>query len=110
MPRLLAWNVNAAAGCPNPFTVTLSTAGQIESFAAEAMVSSFGTNLSTGIASATGSPLPTTLDGTTVTMTDSAQAARVAPLFFVSPTQINYEIERDVAGSKVYRIAVPKKG
>ncbi len=89
--------VNAAVSSQSPFTVTLSTAGQIEPFAAEAIVSSFGTNLSTGTGSATVSPLPTSLDGTTVTVTDSTGTARLAPLFFVSPTQINYEIPEGTA-------------
>ena len=37
-------------------------------------------------------PLPTTLAGTTVKLTDSAGIERNAPLLFVSPTQINYQI------------------
>jgi uncharacterized protein (TIGR03437 family) len=37
------------------------------------------------------------LDGTTVTVTDSGEAAGLAPLFFVSPKQINYEIPEGAA-------------
>ena len=46
---------------------------------------------------ATTVPLPTSLDGNTVTVTDSAGVARPAPLFFVSPGQINFEIPAGTA-------------
>jgi uncharacterized protein (TIGR03437 family) len=74
------------------FTVALATAGQVEPLAVQAIVSVFGTNLATGTMAATMSPLPTSLAGTTVTVLDSAGVARQAPLFFVSPLQINFEI------------------
>jgi uncharacterized protein (TIGR03437 family) len=84
-----------------PLTVALSTAGQIEPFAAQSIVavyvSASGANLATGTASASGLPLPTSLDGTTVTVTDSAGVARVAPLFYVSPVQVNFEIPANTA-------------
>ncbi|MGH9844830.1 MAG: hypothetical protein ACREEM_39440, partial [Blastocatellia bacterium] len=54
--------------------------------AAEAIVASFGSNLATTMQSATVSPLPTTLAGTSVKVRDSAGSERLAPLFFVSPT------------------------
>jgi len=82
---------------PAPFSVSLSTAGQVEPFAAQAIVSAYGANLSTGTAPATVLPLPTTLDGTTVTVTDSTGVSRLAPLFYVSPTQVNYEIPEGTA-------------
>ncbi len=59
--------------------------------APEAIIAAFGTNLATGIAFATAIPLPTALAGTTVKVRDSAGAERLAPLFFVSPFQINYQ-------------------
>jgi uncharacterized protein (TIGR03437 family) len=69
----------------------LATAGQIEPFAPDSIVSAYGANLAAGTAQAT-LPLGTTLDGATVTVTDSAGVSRAAPLFYVSPTQINCEI------------------
>jgi uncharacterized protein (TIGR03437 family) len=60
--------------------------------AAEAIVSAFGASLATATQSATVSPLPTTLAGTTVKVRDGAGSERLAPLFFVSSTQINYQI------------------
>jgi uncharacterized protein (TIGR03437 family) len=58
----------------------------------EAIASLFGAHLSTATDVATSQPLPTTLGGSTVTVRDSQGAERPAPLFFVSPTQINYQI------------------
>jgi len=71
--------------------VKSATAGQIEPFAADSIVSAYGANLAAGTAQAS-LPLRTTLDGATVTVTDSAGVSRAALLFFVSPAQINFEI------------------
>jgi len=47
-------------------------------------------NVATQVASST--PLPTQLAGTSVKVRNSAGVERFAPLFFVSPTQINYQL------------------
>ncbi len=60
--------------------------------ATEAIVSAFGINLASGALAAASLPLPTTLAGTSIIVKDSAGTERLAPLFFVSPTQINYQI------------------
>ena len=78
-------------------TVTLAPAGQVESFAAESIMSVYGTDLATGTDVAATVPVPTSLDGNTVTVTDSDSVARPAPLYFVSPSQINFEIPADTA-------------
>ena len=70
------------------FTVKLATAGQIEPFAANAIVSAYGSNLAASTVTATAVPLLTSLDGTTVAVTDSAGNNRLAELFYVSPTQV----------------------
>jgi len=57
--------------------------------APEMIVAQFGSNLATGTAVANTIPLPTTLQGTTVKVTDSDGTERLAPLFFVAPGQIN---------------------
>ena len=62
------------------------------SLAPESIVSAFGSGFSTSTLSAASLPLPTTLAGATVNVRDSAGAERLAPLFFVSPTQINYQM------------------
>lgn len=63
----------------------------------KAIVSAFGTGLATGTAVASSQPLPTTLAGTTVRVTDSQGVTRDAPLFFVSDKQINYQIPAGTA-------------
>lgn len=60
--------------------------------ATESIASVFGSQLATSTQVATMQPLPTTLAGTTVSVRDSMGMSRPAPLFFVSPTQINYQI------------------
>ncbi|MBI1763742.1 MAG: hypothetical protein HYR56_20135 [Acidobacteria bacterium] len=60
--------------------------------APESIASAFGTALSTATQSAPSLPLPTTLAGTQVKVRDSAGVERLAPLFFVSASQLNYQI------------------
>jgi uncharacterized protein (TIGR03437 family) len=73
------------------FVTKSATAGQIEPFAADSIVAAYGSNLAIGTKVAT-PPLGTSLDGTTVTVTDSMGVTRPADLFYVSATQVNYEI------------------
>jgi len=75
-----------------PFTVRLSAAGQGEPFSPEAILAAYGTNLATGTLTAASVPLPASLGGNSVTVTDSAGTARPASLFSVAPTQINFEL------------------
>jgi uncharacterized protein (TIGR03437 family) len=53
--------------------------------------------MATTTQSAGSRPLPTELDGTRIIIKDSAGIERVAPLFFVSPTQINYQLPAGLA-------------
>lgn len=59
-------------------------------FSPEMIVSAFGKDLTTQAVSATGLPLPTELGGVSIRVKDSLGIERPAPLFFVSPTQVNY--------------------
>ncbi len=65
--------------------------------APESIVSGFGSNLSTLTTAAHTTPLPETLGGVTVAVTDVLGRERLAPLFYVSPTQINYQVPRGTA-------------
>jgi uncharacterized protein (TIGR03437 family) len=65
--------------------------------ARESIIASFGNNLATTTTMANAIPLPTNLGGSTVRVRDSAGVDRLAPLFFVSPTQINYLIPPQTA-------------
>jgi uncharacterized protein (TIGR03437 family) len=58
--------------------------------APDSIASAFGVNLATTTQGATALPLPTMLGGTTVRVRDSLGDELLAPLFFVSPQQINY--------------------
>ena len=60
--------------------------------ASEVITAAFGTGLATTSSAASTLPLPTQLAGTTISIKDSAGAERLAPLFYVSPTQVNYQI------------------
>jgi uncharacterized protein (TIGR03437 family) len=62
--------------------------------AAEQFVSAFGAGLASSTATASALPLPTTLGGLEIRVRDSQGAERSAPLFFVSPTQVNYLIPK----------------
>jgi uncharacterized protein (TIGR03437 family) len=77
----------AATVAVPPFMVALSTAGQIEPFAPQSIVSAYGANLANG----------TSLSAATIAVTDSAGVARVATLFYASPTQLNFEIPAGTA-------------
>ncbi len=60
--------------------------------APESIAAAFGANLVTDAQTAPSLPLPTQLAGVSVKVRDSAGAERLAPLFFVSPGQINYQV------------------
>ncbi len=60
--------------------------------AKDSMIALFGADLAGGTAAATTQPLPTSLLGTSVTIIDADGREFAAPLFFVSPGQINFTI------------------
>lgn len=65
--------------------------------AADSIASAFGSQLATTTEVGSGATLSNTLGGTRVKITDSKGVERDAPLFFVSPTQINYQIPAGLA-------------
>lgn len=60
--------------------------------AQSSIVSAFGMNMTVSAMVASTNPAPTALGGITVNIEDSAGVIRPAPLFYVSPTQVNYAI------------------
>ena len=60
--------------------------------APESIASLFGQGLAATAAAADRTPLPTTLSDASVSITDAKGVDRWAPLFFVSPGQINWQI------------------
>jgi uncharacterized protein (TIGR03437 family) len=76
--------------------------------APESIVTVFGNNLAAGTEIATALPLPTTLQGVTVNVTDAANETRPAPLFFVSPGQVNLLIPAGtVSGAATVTLSSP---
>ena len=60
--------------------------------APESIVAAFGANMATSTEAATIIPLPTDLAGVSLVVRDSAGAERLAPLYYVSSSQVNYQI------------------
>ncbi|MGH9833016.1 MAG: SBBP repeat-containing protein [Blastocatellia bacterium] len=65
--------------------------------APDSIAAAFGADLAVATMAAITLPLPTSLAGTTVKVKDSSGAEFTAPLFFVSPNQINYLIPSQAA-------------
>jgi uncharacterized protein (TIGR03437 family) len=61
------------------------------------MLTALGWQLSTGTTAAAAGPLPTMLSDTTVTVRDAEGKNRLAPLYFVSPDQINFVVPAETA-------------
>lgn len=78
--------------------------------ASESIVAAFGSELATGIEVANSLPLPTSLAGTTVRVRDSAGNERLSPLFFVSPSQINYLVPPGTAPGAATVTIISGKG
>lgn len=70
----------------------------------------FGANLVTETKAATTLPLPTTLAGASVKVRDNVGVERLAPLFFVSPGQINFQIPPDTSTGAVLLTVVKPGG
>ncbi|HZS50806.1 MAG TPA: FG-GAP-like repeat-containing protein [Bryobacterales bacterium] len=105
MPDLLVANSNAgqvsvllnsSLGVA-PSLHAISAASGAPVVAPESIASVFGPSLAGITQSAAAEPLPKTLGGITVEVQDSRGTRRPAPLFFVSPNQINFEIPADLA-------------
>jgi uncharacterized protein (TIGR03437 family) len=65
----------------------------------------YGSNLAGQTASAPSQPLPISLGGITVSVTDAAGTERSAPLIYTSPGQINFEVpDGTAAGTATFTI------
>ncbi len=77
---------------PPPVAIVSAASFTGAMIASESIAAAFGTALATCTQTATARPLPTSLCGTTVKVKDSLGVERLAPLFFVAPPQINFQI------------------
>ena len=82
---------------PPPLLTTVSAANYTTTVARESVASVFGTRLANSEAKGRTNPLPTELNGVRVAVRDANGKERNAPLFYVSPAQINYQIPPDSA-------------
>lgn len=74
-----------------------SAASRSIGVAAGSLASIYGENLARTTAQATSTPLPVSLGGSTVVLTDSAGARWTAPLLYTSPRQINFVVPETAA-------------
>ena len=65
--------------------------------APESIAVAYGENLAAARALPSGAALPTTLGGISVTVKDSSGISRPAPLYYVSPTQVDYVVPTGTA-------------
>ncbi|MBL8189457.1 MAG: hypothetical protein JNK38_15715 [Acidobacteria bacterium] len=87
----------SANGLRTIATVSAASFSQTAGVAPEEIVAGFGPGLASSVVVANSLPLPTSLGGTTVKVRDNLNAERLAPLFFVSPDQVNYQIPNGTA-------------
>jgi trimeric autotransporter adhesin len=80
-----------------PLTTVSAASYRATPLAPQQIVTAFGVNLAPITQAATGAPLPVALGGVSVLVKDSAGIERPAPLFFVSPTQVNCLIPASTA-------------
>ncbi|MBK9313660.1 MAG: IPT/TIG domain-containing protein [Acidobacteria bacterium] len=103
------FRVRAATVIQNSVPVTSVSAasfvGAPAPLAPDSIVAAFGTDLATGTQLATAQPLPTMLLGTTVTVNGTA-----APLFFVSPGQINFLVPPSTTAGEVQVVVTSTLG
>ncbi len=88
--------VDATAAMTGPATVSAASYG-FSAIADKSIVSAFGINLATSTLAASISPLPIQLGGSMISVLDFKGVERFAPLFFVSPNQVNYQIPSGTA-------------
>jgi uncharacterized protein (TIGR03437 family) len=76
---------------------TNATSYRDDSLAPDSIVAAFGADLATSTTAAPSLPLPVNLAGTTVRIKDANGFEHLAPIFFVSPLQVNYHLPVTVA-------------
>jgi uncharacterized protein (TIGR03437 family) len=77
--------------------VVSSAYPQAQGLAPGMLATAYGTDLASSTPGATTLPLPTTDAGTSISINDSAGSTTAAPLLYVSPGQVNFEVPAGVA-------------
>jgi uncharacterized protein (TIGR03437 family) len=96
------------AGDPPPSPVTSVSAASLAAgfVAPESVVSAFGEGLAGATETANSLPLPTALGGVSVLVRDRAGIERLAPLFYASPKQVNYQLPPGTAAGEAAVLVV----
>lgn len=81
----------------NTVTTVSGASYAVQAVAAGSIVSAFGSDLATITKNADTLPLPQDIGGTSVRIRDVKGIDRLAPLFYVSPLQVNYQIPEGTA-------------
>lgn len=84
-------------GACDALTAANAASFSASELAADSIAAIFGVSLAASTESAATTPLPTSLGNASVRFRDSAGRERPAPLFFVSPSQINLLVPADSA-------------
>ncbi|MGH9800774.1 MAG: hypothetical protein ACRD82_10450, partial [Blastocatellia bacterium] len=96
MTNAVLWRYAASAAAP-PLAAVNAASYSTAAIAPDSIAGLFGVGMATTIQVATSLPLPTTLAGSQIEIRDAAGTARAAPLFFVSPTQVNFLVPTGTA-------------
>ncbi len=83
-------------GGPTPLQL-VSAAGGVPALAPGSLTTAFGSGLTNGSPVVTSLPWPQTVNGTSVTITDSTGQKTTGPLTYVSSGQVNFQIPDSVA-------------
>jgi uncharacterized protein (TIGR03437 family) len=86
---------------PNSFRTASAAASYGWASAPGELTAGYGSGLAAGTGQATELPLPTELKGAQVQLTDSSGNVIFAPLLYVSPQQINYQVPAGMAAGLV---------
>jgi len=84
-------------GSAGALTIVSAATFRGDKLAPESITVAFGTGLATATQVAEAASLPTSLSGTQVLVKDSGNNVRTAGLFFVSPSQVNFQIPAGTA-------------
>jgi uncharacterized protein (TIGR03437 family) len=89
---LCSLSIGVAVAQP-PQSLTIINAGSgATTVAPNSIASAFGRQIGASTAQATSLPLPTSLGGISIDVDDSSKTSQMAPLFYVSPNQINFVV------------------
>lgn len=94
---LVLFNAFSSAPPTAQATVVSAANSKAPAIAPGSLATAYGADLASSNAGGTSLPLPTSFGGTSVSIVDSSGATSAAPLLYVIPTQVNFEVPPGVA-------------